>query len=94
VTFTVTVPVTVPAAPAGLGTVSVTRTGATVKWNSVPNATGYQVRLGTGTWVNANGTLGHTFSGLRKNTSYNWSVRALNGSTLGTAATSNFRTLR
>lgn len=93
VTFTVSTAVTAPAAPTGL-TATVSRTGATVAWNLVDGATGYQVRLGGGSWVTPNGTMTHTFSGLRKNTSYSWSVRALNGTTLGTTATSSFRTLR
>ena len=91
--------VTPPAAPTGLATVTVTRTGATVKWNTVAGATAYQVRLGTnGAWVaasGANGAATHTFGSLRKNTSYTWYVRALNGSVAGAiSSVGSFKTLR
>ena len=84
-----------PAAPTGLSTVSVSRGGASVKWTGVSGATSYQVRLGTGTWVAANGVTAHTFSGLRKNTNYTWYVRALNGTVAGASSVAGtFKTLR
>ena len=55
---------------------STTPNSITLTWEAVEDATGYNVKLGTGNFTSATG-LTHTFEGLSPNTTYNWEVQAV-----------------
>jgi len=69
------------AMPSGLATSNISETGADVSWNSVQDASDYDVRYKTtssGSWNNQNGISGTSTSlgGLSGCTNYEWQVRA------------------
>jgi len=82
-----------PSAPTSLALVDATRSSVTVSW-AAPTSDGglplqgYQVRRGSGTWVDVpSGPLHWTFTGLAAGTTYQVSVRARNTEGPGSVAT-------
>jgi hypothetical protein len=82
-----------PSAPTSLALVDATRSSVTVRWAAPASdgglpLQGYQVRRGSGTWVDVpSGTLRWTFTALAAGTTYQFSVRARNAEGLGGIAT-------
>jgi chitinase len=78
---------TVPAAPAGLAVASTTSSSASLSWNAVSGATGYNVYR-DGTKVTAVTGTSATVTGLSPSTSYSFQVTATNaaGESAGSAA--------
>ncbi|NJN77503.1 MAG: hypothetical protein HC803_03545, partial [Saprospiraceae bacterium] len=72
----VTQPLSAPVVTCG------TTTGTTIQinWAAVANAVSYQVRINSGAWIAANGTLSHLLSGLTPSQTVNFEVRAIQGS--------------
>ena len=69
--------VTVPAAPTGLASSSVSMTSATISWTAVSGATGYQVYRGS-TLVGSPSAATYGDSGLTASTAYSYTVKATN----------------
>ncbi|MCY4122088.1 MAG: fibronectin type III domain-containing protein, partial [Acidobacteria bacterium] len=80
---------TVLAAPAGLASSGVSSSGFTFTWNAVPNASGYEVRLGTGSWIDKGTSRSHAFTGLSASTAYTAQVRALGTGAYSTSASAS-----
>ena len=60
-----------------LGAVTAVNDHATITWSAVAGASEYEVKLGTGEWTDANGSLSHEFTSLTcGGTSYTYYVRA------------------
>jgi hypothetical protein len=75
--FTTTGPnICTTSAPSNLGNSNVTENSATVTWNSVPNASSYQIWSSFTGNVNVGTNLSYNFSGLPSGTNINWQVRA------------------
>jgi subtilisin family serine protease len=87
-----------PATPTGLSSTNITTSGATLSWNSVSDATSYDVQFRPqgGNWSTYNTTSNnYNASGLTASTTYEWQVRAKNAygnssySTVSTFTTQN-----
>lgn len=75
-----------------LGAVTAVNSSATITWSAVSGASEYEVKLGDGSWTDANGSLSHSFTGLTcGGTSYTYYVRAkaATGYCAASAATSS-----
>ncbi|MDW8157637.1 MAG: fibronectin type III domain-containing protein [Bacteroidia bacterium] len=84
--------------PAGLVTNNISTSSATLAWNPVSGANGYQVRYkpsASTTWTTINVTsTSHNLTNLTSNTQYDWQVQAVCGSVYsGYGANQNFTTL-
>ena len=65
------------AAPTGLAAASITQTSCTLSWNSVTNASGYEISLDNGSsWTSTSTNTSYNATGLTAGTTYNWKVRA------------------
>lgn len=71
-----------PVAPAGLNVADTTPWGATLTWEAVEGATGYQVRIGEGDPIDVEGTEYEAF-GFSVGTEYSWTVRAVMDEVMG-----------
>ena len=83
-------------APTGLSVTSITQNSATLSWNAVDHASGYNVSCSGGTVEYTSGTSA-TVTGLTQGTAYTWSVQATGTGdycALGTKANGNFTTKR
>lgn len=67
-------------APTGLKVASTTATTATLSFGAVAGATGYRAYRGTGSNVGSSNTSTLTVSGLKPNTSYTFTVKAVSAS--------------
>ena len=64
-------------APTGLTASSITQTTVTLSWNSVSNASGYEISLNNGSsWTSTSTNTSYNATGLTAGTTYNWKVRA------------------
>ena len=72
-------PVGTLAAPTGLDVANLTFDGATLAWNAVDGATGYQVIVGTSAETPEFTATSYTAKGLDPETEYIWKVRAVKG---------------
>ena len=83
-------------APTGLSVSNITQNSATLSWNAVDHASGYNVSCSGGTVEYTSGTSA-TVTGLTQGTAYTWSVQAAGTGeycALGTKANGNFTTKR
>lgn len=84
--------------PTGLSATNITQTSATLNWGAVSGATAYnlQWKLNSATtWTTVSGLTGlsHALAGLTANTTYNFRVQAVCGSSTGSySAATNFTT--
>ena len=76
---TLTQPAGTLAAPTGLDVTDLTFEAATLSWNAVDGATGYQVIVGTAAETPEFTATSFTAEGLDPETEYIWKVRAVNG---------------
>ncbi|MBA2248804.1 MAG: fibronectin type III domain-containing protein [Chitinophagaceae bacterium] len=85
--------------PTGLTSSSVTASGASLKWNTVPSATSYSVdykATASGTWINAATVIidtTTTLAGLASGTSYDWRVVTTCPAGNGSYVSAQFTTL-
>lgn len=69
--------------PAGLAETDVTQTTATLTWDAVADATGYEVMIDGGEAVTVEEGNSHPLTGLTAETEYEWTVRAIEGDRTG-----------
>lgn len=77
---------TLPTVPQGLSSTGVTTSSVSLAWNSVSNASGYQILRNGNQFASTSGT-SYEDTGLAANTSYSYAVRAYNAQ--GTSALSS-----